>query len=75
MQIEYRAKPTGGAAQTRHVECRFAARAPAVGEPDLLGITTDRGPVSPATIYLLKRYYLETPDAPANDPGPGGGRD
>jgi hypothetical protein len=42
--------------------CRFGPGA------ELTGITTERGPVSGASLYLLKRYYLDTPDAAAADP-------
>lgn len=75
VRIEYRATQPGGAARSHHVVCRFAPVAPSAGRPDLVGITTDRFSVSPAALYLLKRYYLETADAAANDPGRGHGAD
>lgn len=42
--------------------CRFGPGA------ELAGITTERGPITGASLYLLKRYYLNTPDAAAADP-------
>jgi branched-chain amino acid transport system permease protein len=71
VRVEYRATRAGEAPLSRHAFCRFAAQGLSAGKAELVGVTTDRGPVSPATIYLLKRYYLETPDALAGDPGPG----
>ncbi|WP_336488047.1 hypothetical protein [Methylobacterium nigriterrae] len=46
--------------------CRFNAGA------ELVGITTDRGRLNGAALYLLKRYYLDTPDAEAADPARAG---
>lgn len=34
----------------------------------LTGIVIDRQPVTGGALYLLKHYYLDTPDAAANDP-------
>lgn len=42
--------------------CRFNAGAV------LIGISTDRAALSDAALHLLKRYYLDTPDAA--EPGP-----
>ncbi|WP_375465609.1 hypothetical protein [uncultured Methylobacterium sp.] len=42
--------------------CRFNAGA------ILTGISTDRTTLSDASLYLLKRYYLDTPDAARADP-------
>lgn len=44
--------------------CRFNAGAV------LEGIATDRSALSGASLYLLKRYYLDTPDAAAAEPAP-----
>ncbi len=46
------------AGNRQHVAlCRFNVGAV------LTGITSDRKPLSEASLYLLKRYYLDTPDA------------
>lgn len=44
--------------------CRFDAGT------DLVGVSTDRGTLNGASLYLLKRYYLDTPEAEAADPVP-----
>lgn len=36
---------------------------------NLVSVTTERGPLGEAALYLLKRYYLETPEAERADPG------
>ena len=36
---------------------------------ELVGVTTDRTNLSAASLYLLKRFYLDTPDAAEADPG------
>jgi len=43
--------------------CRFGA------DTEIVGITTDRQNLSGASLYLLKRFYLDTPDAAEADPG------
>ncbi|MFD0934142.1 hypothetical protein ACFQ12_02955, partial [Methylobacterium trifolii] len=49
--------------QRRHwLLCRFNPGA------DLTGVTTDRSTLTGASLYLLKRYYLDTPDAERADP-------
>ncbi|NNM73283.1 hypothetical protein [Enterovirga aerilata] len=75
VRIEYRATRPGGPAFARHAVCRFAADGLSASKMELVGVTTDRGPLSPAAVYLLKRYYLDTPDALADEPpepAPGG---
>lgn len=57
VRVDYAAGPR------RHwALCRFNAGAV------LTGISTDRAALSEAALYLLKRYYLDTPDAA--EPGP-----
>ena len=63
VRVDYRATPPDGRALPRFAVCRFG---PA---NDLVGITTDRGEVPGARLYLLKRYYIDTPDGIAADPG------
>ena len=43
--------------------CRFGSGT------DLVGLSTDRTNLTGASLYLLKRFYLDTPDATAADPG------
>lgn len=42
--------------------CRFS------GGTDLVGLSTDRETLNGASLYFLKRYYLDTPDAETSDP-------
>lgn len=55
--------PKPEATRTRFLVCHFGA-----GD-DLTAVTTEQGPVNGASLYLLKRYYLTTPEAEAADPG------
>ncbi|MGX5776286.1 hypothetical protein [Methylorubrum zatmanii] len=59
------ALPRSEAERPRFLVCHFGA-----GD-DLTALTTERGPVNGASLYLLKRYYLDTPEAEAADPGKG----
>lgn len=64
-RVTYRATPPGKAALERFAQCRFA-----IGRRlDIEAITTDRGEVPGATVYLLRRYYVSTPEGVAADPG------
>ncbi len=53
----------GQAARQRWVTCRFGPGA------ELLDLATEGGPVNGARLFLLRHYYLETPEAAAADPG------
>ncbi|MEH3116463.1 MAG: hypothetical protein PGN25_02340 [Methylorubrum populi] len=68
VRVDYRlvgggALPKSEAARPRFLVCHFGA-----GD-DLTALTSERGPVNGASLYLLKRYYLATPEAEAADPG------
>lgn len=69
VRVDYRlAGAEGGpskaeADRPRHLVCGFGP-----GD-DLVAVTTERGPVTGASLYLLKHYYLATPEAEAADPG------
>ena len=65
VRLDYRAAPRAGDGLDRFAECLFALGRRA----DLEAITTDRGKVPGATVYLLKRYYIETEEGAAADPG------
>ncbi|KZE35878.1 branched-chain amino acid ABC transporter permease [Chelatococcus daeguensis] len=52
----------------RTITCRFAGTGFAAGKARLVGITTERGALSDASVYFLQRFYLETPEAAASDP-------
>ncbi len=36
---------------------------------DLVGLTTEKETLTGAALYMLKRFYLDTPDAAVGDPG------
>lgn len=64
VRVTYRATPRDRETLERFAECRFA-----IGRrTDIDSITTDRGEVPGATVYLLRRYYVETPEGIAADP-------
>ncbi len=67
VRIAYRATTAGRPPLERFAACRFAK-----GRRDeLVGIRTDRGEIAGASVYLLRRHYIDTPEGVAADPGPG----
>ncbi|WP_375409923.1 hypothetical protein [uncultured Methylobacterium sp.] len=60
IRIDYGIGQSDG--RQRWVLCRFGSGA------ELLGIGTERGPLSGAALYLLRHYYLDTADAVAAEP-------
>lgn len=69
VRVDYRldgnagALPKAEAARPRSLVCHFGA------SDDLTALTTELGPVTGASLYLLKHYYLATPEAETADPG------
>ncbi len=53
----------GQTGRQRWVACGFGPGA------ELLALATEGGPVGGANLYLLRHYYLDTPEAAAADPG------
>jgi len=53
----------------RYAICTFAAEGLSLNKAELVGLATEEGPVSGASLYMLKHYYLETPEGVAADPG------
>jgi len=53
----------------RFAICSFAAEGLSLSKADLTGIVTEEGPISGASLYFLKHYYLESPEGVAADPG------
>jgi hypothetical protein len=68
VRVDYTVE-TDGRSRQRWVLCRFAAVPRMEGAPELEALVTDEGPVPGASVYLLRRFWLETPDALAADPG------
>jgi branched-subunit amino acid ABC-type transport system permease component len=53
----------------RYAICTFAAEGLSINKAELTGIATEEGPISGASLYFLKHYYLESPEGVAADPG------
>lgn len=53
----------------RYAVCTFAAEGLSLNKAELTGLATEEGPISGASLYMLKHYYLETPEGIAADPG------
>lgn len=68
VRLDYRSEPPGEVAARHGVACRFSA----ANRTDLVGLVRDGAEVPGATIFLLKRYFIDTPDGIAADPGPPG---
>ena len=60
---------SGGRSRQRWVLCRFAEIPRSAIQPALEGLTTDEGEVPGASVYLMERFWLNTPDSLAADPG------
>jgi len=74
VRVDYRVTEANRPPQLRVALCAFAPGG-LMSEPDLVAIVTDRGRLSDARLFFLKRYWLdqpssalETPDAPATTP-------
>ncbi len=64
VRVEYRVAGRGEAAgKARWVLCGFGP-----GD-ELAGVATEGGPLGGAALYLLKRYYLGSPEARSAAPG------
>ncbi len=69
LRLDYRVEREGRAPLRRYATCAFAAEGLSSHKADLVGLATETGPVAGASLYLLKRYYLDTPEGLAGDPG------
>jgi branched-subunit amino acid ABC-type transport system permease component len=69
IRIDYLAEITDRRPVERFAICRFAAEGLSPNKADLESVATERGIVSGSNLYLLKRYYIETPEGVAGDPG------
>lgn len=70
LRIDYRAIRSEGQAQQRFVICRFSLERGARNLRELTGLATETGPMADASLYFLKRFYLEAADALLVDPAP-----
>lgn len=69
LRIDYDVDVPGRPVLNRFAICRFAAEGLSPNKAELIEIATEQGPLSGASLYLLKRYYLESPEGVAGDPG------
>jgi len=69
LQVEYLAEYPDRPILQRFAICQFMAEGLSPNKAELEGLATEEGPLSGASLYLLKRYYLETPEGMAGDPG------
>ncbi len=69
LRMEYLAQHQDRPALERFAVCRFAAEGLSASKAELTGLGTEEGPLSGASLYLLKRYYIDTPEGVAGDPG------
>lgn len=59
----------GGRSRQRWVLCRFAEVPRSAIQPALEALSTEEGAVPGASVYLMERFWLNTPDSLAADPG------
>ena len=71
VRLDYAVEESGGGRRERWALCRFAASGLDPAKTELVGVETENGPVAGSTLYLLKRFYLESPEGVVGDPGPG----
>lgn len=62
VRVDYRIADRADAAKARRVVCGFGPG------NELLSVTTESGALSGASVYLLRHYYLDTPDSQRSDP-------
>ncbi|UVF21879.1 branched-chain amino acid ABC transporter permease [Microvirga terrae] len=69
LRVEYLAQFPDRPILQRFAICQFVAEGLSAKKAELEGLATEEGPLSGASLYLLKRYYLDTPEGSAGDPG------
>jgi branched-chain amino acid transport system permease protein len=73
IRVEYTVERIDRLPVERWVICQFASDDLTARKGELTGLSTEDGPVSGASLYLMKHYYLETPEGMAGDPGSAAG--
>ncbi|MGO4524040.1 branched-chain amino acid ABC transporter permease [Microvirga sp. 2MCAF35] len=69
LRVDYLAEYLDRPILQRFAICQFMAEGLSPNKAELEGLATEEGPLSGANLYLLKRYYLATPEGMAGDPG------
>ncbi len=67
IRIDFAQERDGRSPLPRYAVCEFSG----LSRTDLSGLASDRGVVGGAALYLLKHYYLDTPDAALAEPAAG----
>jgi branched-chain amino acid transport system permease protein len=71
VRLDYRVEGLPGALLRRWAVCRFAAEGLSANKAELIGVETERGPLSGSSVYLLRRFYVDSAEGLMADPGPG----
>ncbi|WP_165923766.1 branched-chain amino acid ABC transporter permease [Bosea sp. BK604] len=69
LRIIYKVELGEGPARTRFIDCLFAGEGVGLQRGALIGVAADGRPMSDASFYLLRRFYLENREEPPPDPG------
>ena len=69
LRILYSVPTAPNATRRRSIDCLFAGEGQALTRGALIGIAADGRPMSDASFYLLRRFYLENREEPPPDPG------
>lgn len=69
LRLFYRSQIGAGAPRQRTIDCLFASEGVGIERGALIGVASDGRPMSDASFYLLRRFYLENRDEPPPDPG------
>ena len=71
IELVYSVTSVDGSKRQRRVVCRFdIAHGSVVDEGHLRGVETEAGPLSPARLYMLQRFWLASPEGRLADPEP-----
>jgi len=69
LRLFYRSQSGSGSTRRRSIDCLFAGEGGAIQRGALIGVASDGRPMSDASFYLLRRFYLENRAEPPPDPG------
>jgi branched-chain amino acid transport system permease protein len=69
LRILYRVEAGNAVARQRSIDCLFVGEDQGLRRGTLIGIASDGRPMSDASFYLLRRFYLEDRKEPPPDPG------
>jgi branched-chain amino acid transport system permease protein len=59
VRVDYRVEAPGAPPRGRQIQCAFAGEGLAPGAAELTGVTTERGRMSDASLFFLRRYWLD----------------